>query len=51
MEFTEEEKEAISSFLSQHWNDFFHCSRDFMSVVALHKLARKLDLSEPDDPR
>jgi len=50
MHITEEEKEAISWFLSNHWHAFFNCSKDFMSVVALHKLAEKFNLADADKP-
>ncbi|WP_158086612.1 hypothetical protein [Pantoea conspicua] len=46
MELTEEEKEALAFFLSKNWIAFFESSTDFMSVVALHKLAAKFELTE-----
>ncbi|MBD8129197.1 hypothetical protein IFU23_06280 [Pantoea agglomerans] len=47
MELNEEEVEVIALFLSSHWPDFFEKSQEFMSIVALHKLAEKFRLSEP----
>ncbi|QGF27465.1 hypothetical protein EE896_11785 [Pantoea eucalypti] len=46
MELNEEETEVIALFLSAHWDDFFEISQEFMSIVALHRLAEKFKLSE-----
>jgi len=46
MELNEEEAEVIALFVSSHWADFFETSQEFMSIVALHRLAEKLMLSE-----
>lgn len=46
MELNEEETEVIALFLSSHWADFFETSQEFMSIVAIHRLAEKLMLSE-----
>lgn len=46
MELNEEETEAIALFLSTHWVEFFESSQEFMSIVALHRLAKKFRLSE-----
>lgn len=46
MELNEEEAEVIALFLSSHWAEFFENSQEFMSIVAIHKLAEKLMLSE-----
>jgi hypothetical protein len=46
MELNEEEIEVIAIFLSTHWVEFFESSQEFMSIVALHRLAEKFKLSE-----
>lgn len=46
MELNEEEVEVIALFLSNNWIEFFEKSQDFMSIVALHKLAEKFRLRE-----
>lgn len=46
MELNEEETEAIAFFLGSNWAAFFESSQEFMSIVALHKLAEKFMLSE-----
>ncbi|WP_191923891.1 hypothetical protein [Pantoea agglomerans] len=46
MELNEEEAEVIALFLSSHWAEFFEISQEFISIVAIHKLAEKLMLSE-----
>lgn len=46
MEINEEETEVISLFLSNHWTEFFESSQEFMSIVALHRLAEKFKLAD-----
>ncbi|MGV2879460.1 hypothetical protein [Pantoea vagans] len=46
MELNEEETEVIALFLSAHWAEFFKNSQEFLSIVALHRLAEKFKLSE-----
>jgi len=47
MNLNEEEMEVIAIFLSNNWADFFRESQEFMSIVALHRLAEKFKLNEP----
>ena len=46
MELNEEETEVIALFLSTHWVEFFESSQEFMSIVALHRLAKKFRLAD-----
>lgn len=46
MELNEEEAEVIALFLSTHWVEFSESSQEFMSIVAIHRLAKKFRLSE-----
>lgn len=45
MELSEEEKEAIAWFLSNHWPEFSEGVAEFMTTHAVHRLASKLDLN------
>lgn len=46
MELNDEETEVIALFLSTHWDVFFESSQEFMSIVALHRLAEKFKLAD-----
>lgn len=46
MELNEEETEVLALFLSNHWTEFFEGSQEFMSIVSLHRLAEKFNLSD-----
>lgn len=46
MELNEEEIEMIALFLSTHWDNFFEISQEFMTIVALHRLAEKFKLAD-----
>lgn len=48
MESSEEEREIVAWFLSQHWTAFAEATEDYLSQTARHRLAEKPGLEDAE---
>lgn len=46
MELTELEREVLTWFIGENWQDFAEKAEEFLGVNGLHRLAEKLKLEE-----